>query len=117
MKKILYVFLLCSSSVWAQKTLIHCGSILDTRTGKMTTKQTIVVEKNRILAVENGFTKATGSDKEIDLSSQTVLPGLIDMHVHLESETSKDQYIKRMSMTASDIAFEAQKNGMTTLTI
>jgi imidazolonepropionase-like amidohydrolase len=115
MKKILYVFLFCSSSAWAQKTLIHCGSILDTRTGKMTAKQTIVVEKNRILAVENGFTKATGMDKEVDLSTQTVLPSLIDMHVHLESETSKDQYIKRMSMTASDIAFEAQKNGMTTL--
>jgi imidazolonepropionase-like amidohydrolase len=27
----------------------------------------------------------------IDLSKKTVLPGLIDMHVHLEGETSKDQ--------------------------
>ncbi len=45
---------------------------------------TIVVEKNKIVAVENGFTKAGTTDKTIDLKTKTVTPGWMDMHVHME---------------------------------
>jgi len=102
-------------SAQAQKTMLHCGQIYHPHEGKWASKQTIVVEKNRILRVESGFSKPSAGDLVIDLSNQTVLPGLIDMHVHIESETSKDQYIKRMSQTTADIAFEAQKHALTTL--
>jgi len=115
MKKLLLLCGLCSLSAQAQKTLLHCGQIYHTQDGKWASKQTIVVEKNRILRIEPGFSKPSAGDQVVDLTSQTVLPGLIDMHVHIESETSKDQYIKRMSQTAADIAFEAQKHALTTL--
>ncbi|PTB93038.1 amidohydrolase, partial [Marivirga lumbricoides] len=43
----------------------------------------------------------------IDLSSMTVMPGLFDMHVHLESETSKNGYMDEFTMNEADIAFQS----------
>ena len=99
----------------AQRTLIHCGKLIDGIANDVQTQVTIVVEKNRISAVEKGYTSPQASDKVIDLKAKTVLPGLTDMHVHIESETSKDQYLKRLSNNPADIAYEAQKHAMTTL--
>ncbi len=101
--------LAASSSLYAQRTLIHCGKLIDGLADVAQDQMTIVVEKNRITSVEKGYTKGQGTDKVIDLKNKTVLPGLTDMHVHIESETSRDQFAKRVSYTPADIAFEAQK--------
>ena len=54
---------------------------------------TIIVDKNKIIAVENGFTKPAASYKTIDLKTKTVTPGWMDMHVHIEGETNPNQYL------------------------
>jgi imidazolonepropionase-like amidohydrolase len=100
-------------STYAQRTIIHCGTLINSD-GKAAQNKTIVVEGNKIIDVQDGFLAST-TDKIIDLKNKTVLPGLIDMHVHIENETSKDQYLKRMSNNASDVAYEAQKHAKTTL--
>ncbi len=116
MRKITLLFLfLISAASFGQKTVLHCGNIIDVATGKLVPQQTIIVEKNKITDVQSGYAKPGAGDVVVDLKNKTVLPGLIDMHVHIESETSKDQYIKRMSNTPADIAFEAQKHALTTL--
>lgn len=104
-----------TAHLYAQRTLIHCGKLIDGLADAAQDQMTIVVEKNRITAVEKGYIKGQSTDKVIDLKNKTVLPGLTDMHVHVESETSRDQYLKRMSNTPADIAFEAQKHAYTTL--
>ncbi len=120
MKKI-YLFLILSSPIggwgaaFAQRTLIHCGTLIDGISNSPKSQMTIIVEKNRITDVQSGYTAAQASDKVVDMKTKTVTPGWIDMHVHIESETSKDQYIKRMSYSMADIAFEAQKHANTTL--
>ena len=48
-----------------------------------------MVEGNKIAAIQRGYSTPTGQDRVIDLENKTVLPGLIDMHVHLESETRR----------------------------
>jgi imidazolonepropionase-like amidohydrolase len=68
---------------------------------------TLVVEGNKIIAVSKGFTAKASGDTLIDLSKKTVLPGLIDMHVHLEGETSKDQALQKFTLNEADIAFRA----------
>lgn len=103
------------SSAFAQKTLIYCGSLLDGVKSDVQSEMTIVVEGKKITQVAKGYLKAEANDKVIDLKTKTVVPGLIDMHVHLETETSRDQYLKRMSYSMADVAYEAQKNGLTTL--
>ena len=50
--------------------------------------------------------QATG-DRLIDLTKKTVMPGLIDMHVHLEGETNKDQALQRFTLNDADVAFKS----------
>lgn len=118
MKKPFLLTVLCGlalSQLYAQRTLIHCGKLIDGLANDIQNQVTIIVEKNRIMAVEKGYTKPQPTDKLVDLKAKTVLPGLTDMHVHIESEMSRDQYLKRMSNNPADIAFEAQKNALTNL--
>lgn len=118
MKRNLLLLLLLSVAVTtqAQRTLIHCGNLINGKTKEIQTQVTIVVEGNKILSVDKGFTKPGKEDKLIDLSKKTVMPGLIDMHVHIESETSKDAVVKRYTQNEADIAFQstiyARKNLM-----
>jgi imidazolonepropionase-like amidohydrolase len=92
---------------YGQKTIIHCGNLIDAKSKNVRSQVSIIVEGDKIVAVETGFTKASRNDKLIDLSKKTVLPGLIDMHVHLEGETSKDQVIQRFTLNKSDVAFRS----------
>ncbi len=117
MKKI-YLLALSSGlsfTCFAQRTIIHCGTLIDGISNAPKSQMTIIVEKNRITDVQNGYATAQNTDKVVDMKTKTVTPGWIDMHVHIESETSKDQYIKRMSSNMADVAFEAQKHANTTL--
>src|SRR5271157_2687402 len=66
------------------RTIVRAGRLLDVRTGKTLINQAIVIEGDKIVSVEpySGAT-AEANAKVIDLSSKTVLPGLIDAHTHL----------------------------------
>ena len=72
----------CSAVADAQRTIILAGRLLDVRTGEVTQKATIVVERGRIVSTDKAAT-ASPQDSVVDLSTYTVLPGLIDAHVHL----------------------------------
>ncbi len=77
------------ASAYAGTTLIHAGELLTIPGESSTSRQTIVVEDNNILEVRNGFATAADFDGDvsiIDLSNHFVLPGLMDMHVHLQGE-------------------------------
>jgi imidazolonepropionase-like amidohydrolase len=117
MKKIYLIFLLNALifNAFAQRKLLYCGNLIDGVGNTARSQVTIVVEKNKIMAVQNGYTAPQSNDEVIDLKNKTVLPGLIDLHVHIESETSRDAAQKRMSMSQADIAFESQRIAQTTL--
>ncbi len=107
---------LAGPAAFAQKTLLHCGHLLDVRTGRLLTQQTIVVEKDRITAVQAGYTAAGGpQDQVINLENRTVLPGLIDCHVHLETVPSRNSFAEQFTLNPADIAYRAQANALTTL--
>jgi imidazolonepropionase-like amidohydrolase len=95
------------STAVGQKSFIHCGSLIDGKSNDVQTQMTIVIEGNKITAVQKGFTKPAGDEKLIDLSQKTVMPGFIDMHVHLEGETNKDQALQRFTFNEADIAFRS----------
>ena len=114
-KSILFLALLSFVFVKAQDTYLQCGSIIDVATGKLLSKKTIIVSANKIKSIENGFISGNESDKTIDLKNKTVLPGLIDMHVHMESEFNPQSYIKRFTNNEADVAFESTVNAKKTL--
>src|SRR5256714_3505582 len=59
---------------------IKAGKLLDVRTGKISPNVVILIENDRIVSLADS---APAGVPVIDLSNQTVLPGLIDAHVHL----------------------------------
>ncbi len=108
LKNILTVLcIIFSVTAYSQKTIIHCGNLIDGKANDVQPQMTLVVEGNKIIAVQKGFTQPAAGEKFIDLSKKTVLPGLIDMHVHLEGETSKDQAIQRFTLNDADVAFRS----------
>ena len=86
------------------------------RSDRAQTAMTLVVENGRVLAVEKGYATPTGAqDKVIDLKNRTVLPGLIDCHVHLEGETSKEEYLREFTQNPADVAFGSLDHARKTL--
>src|SRR5687767_3168433 len=69
-------------SALAEPTVLHCGRLFDARGLQLVAERTIVVEGNRIAAVEAGYRERPGATV-VDLRERTCLPGLIDLHVHL----------------------------------
>jgi imidazolonepropionase-like amidohydrolase len=97
----------CFHFVQAQKTIVHCGTLIDGKSNDAQPQMTIVIEGNKITAVEKGYTKPGQGDRLVDLTKKTVMPGLIDMHVHLEGETNKDQALQRFTLNDADVAFKS----------
>lgn len=105
---ILLLVILFSITVNAQDTYLHCGKIINTKKGTIENTKTIVVSGNKIVAINNGFTKPKDATVTvIDLKSKTVMPGLIDMHVHLEGESNPKRYLERYTLDDADIAFNS----------
>lgn len=109
------LLIIISLPALSQKTYIWCGTLIDGISNEAKKNMTIVVEKNKITAIENGFTRGTASDKTIDLKTKTVTPGWIDMHVHLESETNPNKYMETFTLNPADYAFQSVKFADTTL--
>jgi imidazolonepropionase-like amidohydrolase len=90
----------------APPTAIHCGHLIDTQDGKLRGESTVLIKAKRIDAVLPGRNVPKGST-EIDLSSQTCLPGLIDAHTHLTSETSPTRYVDEFHWNIADYAIRS----------
>jgi len=112
---IVIAILLIDLPLHAQTTYLQCGKLIDGISDDVQSEMTIVVENKMIESIENGFNQPANDESVIDLRNKTCLPGLIDMHVHLESETSPDNYIKRFTLNDADVAFDAVDYAKTTL--
>jgi imidazolonepropionase-like amidohydrolase len=88
-------------------TLIHAGRLIDGVADAARERVTIVVDGNRITAVEPGFRAAGAEDSVVDLSGATVLPGLMDMHVHLTGEHSRTSELDNFRKGEADRAFDS----------
>ena len=118
MKKFsIVVFLLLFNflQVLSSATVIHAGLLINGESSVPSPEMSIVIEGSKIQAIETGYITPDSEDEFIDLSGYTVLPGLMDMHVHLSSEYSKNSYQERISLNAGDYAIRAVSNAEKTL--
>lgn len=116
MKYLLSLLLLCiGGSIRAQQTYLHCGRLIDGKSDEVWEEMTIVIQDSRIVSVEEGYQEPSGGAEVIDLRNQTVLPGLMDMHVHIQSQSSRDRYSKGFRQNEADMALEAVQYAKATL--
>jgi imidazolonepropionase-like amidohydrolase len=97
------------------RTLLRTGHLLDVKTGAEPAAQTIIITGDRITAIAStSSTPKQPGDIEIDLTTFTVMPGLIDVHTHLTSTTNFDPYYE-LSMTPAKEAIVGVENAKVTL--
>jgi imidazolonepropionase-like amidohydrolase len=106
-----------------QTTVITADHMIDVLTGKTVDNPAIFVDENgRITSIADARVIRWGADvKHINLSGKTILPGLIDMHVHLDSPADIGGYRgleftdSFWGMTAVGNARDMLKAGFTTV--
>ena len=98
-----------TTTLMSQDKYIHAGKIYDSSSGKYHLNKTIIISGNIISSIEDGFIEPKNEKILIyDLKSKVILPGLIDFHVHMESESGvKDRYINRFQENKADVAFKS----------
>ena len=97
----------------AQSTTIHVGKLIDGVSADLMLEMTVVVEGNKIVSVEKGYIE--GGTEVIDLKSHTLMPGWMDMHVHIESESGPKRYLEKFTLNKEDIAYRASTYAERTL--
>lgn len=109
-------FFFLTTILVAQNTYLHCGKLIDTKSGKILNKMTVVVAGNKIIDVKKGYIPTKNKeDKLVDLRQKTVMPGLIDMHVHIEMQMSPSIYLDNYTLNEADVAFNSVKYAEVTL--
>jgi imidazolonepropionase-like amidohydrolase len=117
MKHFLFIFsfALLIITGQAQKTYLQCGQLIDVRQLQVLKEKTIIIEGNKILDIVDGFPSGTASDKVVNLKTSTVMPGLMDMHVHIEGDPSPTHYLDEFTLNTADYAFSSIPIAQTTL--
>ncbi|MCS6930379.1 MAG: amidohydrolase family protein [Saprospiraceae bacterium] len=90
--------------VEAQTRYIYCGRLITMTDERVLTQMTVVVEGDRIARIEPGYLQPPVGAQVVDWKNYTVLPGLIDCHVHIESEQSRTTYYDRYTLDDTEYA-------------
>jgi imidazolonepropionase-like amidohydrolase len=88
---LLLLALAFSGPAAAETVVVHAGRLITDASRPASGPATITIVDGRITAVANGLTQPPAGARLVDLSGKTVLPGLIDTHVHLTGEPN-DQF-------------------------
>ncbi|WP_262694599.1 metal-dependent hydrolase family protein [Kordiimonas aquimaris] len=94
----------------ADLRVIHAGQLLATPGEAPKSEQTVVIEDGRIVSVHNGYLAASefGDDASvIDLKDQFVMPGMMDMHVHIQMELGPQNDSEKVRLSSADIGMQS----------
>ena len=96
-------------------TLIHAGRLIDGETDRAINEVTLRIAGGTITAIDDGYTSPGAGDTVIDMTDQTVMPGLMDMHVHLTGQYSARSNLNRFTLNEADYAFDSAMYAKRTL--
>ena len=87
------ILLALAAPAAAETTVIHAGRLIVDAAKPARGASTIIVENGRIARIEDGTTADPAGATVVDLSGKTVMPGLIDAHVHLGGNAGEPWYV------------------------
>ncbi len=115
----LLALILISAGAMAEDIkVIHAGELLAVPGERVLKNHSIVVKGQNIAEVRKGFVDPEEISETavlIDLSDRFVMPGLMDMHVHLQGEMNPSRYRDRLKLSDSDVLVRTIDYGMKTL--
>ena len=89
------------------RTLLVVDGLFDgTDTTRQDQRTTVVIRGSVIEAIETGRVPTQDGDQVIRLEGHTLLPGMIDLHVHLLSESNPASYLQRFTSNPADLAIK-----------
>ena len=100
------------SQAASRPTVVRAGRLFDGGSGRMATSQTILIQGDRITAIGSDISVPSGAIV-VDLSGATVLPGMIDTHVHLYDQQN-GQTVPARTLVAAENAVKTLNAGFTT---
>jgi imidazolonepropionase-like amidohydrolase len=103
------------STASPSRTLVHAGSLIDGVSDSVRHDVTVVVADGRIAEVVSGFREPASGEEVIDLRERVVMPGFIDLHVHLGTEIAPGAYMERFTWNPADYALRAARHARETL--
>ncbi|MCB0645811.1 MAG: amidohydrolase family protein [Saprospiraceae bacterium] len=106
--KSIIAFVLFANFLIGQETsYIHCGFFLDVEKSSIQKEVTIIVENDLVKDVVQGYVNPKDNSTVINLKNKYVMPGFMDMHVHLEQESNPKRYEEGFRNNDADIALKA----------
>jgi len=120
MNKFIFIILFSSFNLFSS-TIIYTSSYIDVLSGKIIKNSSITIDANKIVSIDKGYIKVTKNDNFLDLRGLTVMPGLMDMHVHFggeyQSKAERPVKVERETeaILATAHAYTTLKAGFTTV--
>ncbi len=121
-KTLLLLFLTPLTSVAdEQLTIIHAGQLLAIPGDHVLDEQSILVSNGQIVDVISGYAKTTeigaayAQVNVIDLSDQFIMPGLMDLHVHITMEPLPGEHLRVVTESDADLALTGARHAKITL--
>lgn len=96
----------------ADSTVLQCARLVDVERGRVLEAREVLITDGRIAEVERSVAAPADAPR---IGLDTCLPGLMDMHVHLDGQLERDEYIKRFQQNEADLALTAAHHAVTTL--
>ena len=104
----------CATPAFAETVYVRAGRLIDPETGTVAAARLLRIEGGRVVAV-TADSKLPDGAKVIDWSAFTVLPGLIDCHVHLADAGQTNNVAEPLLHSPMKIAYLGARNARTTL--
>ena len=106
---------MCAAPALADTTVIHAGALVVDTESQPRGPSTITVTDGKIVSVADGFTAAPAQAVTVDLKDKTVVPGMVDLHVHLTGDPGGDFWKGAVEPDEWDVVVGAKNARLTAL--